>query len=152
MRQRKVYIGLSGVITLLIFVVVIWVYPSLPEKIPTHYNFLGEIDGWGERSVVWWILAIEVSSFVLVSLLSFFPQVHNYPVKVTDENREALYHHSSLFVSQLTLSMTVTFAYGLLVLLQIVPICMYLFLPYLILAFGVLPVYNIRKMIKLGSA
>ncbi len=152
MWQRKVYIGLSGVIILVVLALAIWTYPSLPEKIPTHYNFLGEIDGWGEKSVVWWILAIEVSSFVLVSLLSFFPQIHNYPVKVTDENRETLYRNSSLFASQLTLSMTVTFAYGLLVMLQIVPICMYLFLPYLILAFGVLPVYNIWKMIKLGSA
>ena len=34
-----------------VFVLVIW--HSLPEKIPTNYNFAGEPTGWGSRSTVW---------------------------------------------------------------------------------------------------
>lgn len=28
----------------------LWLYPSLPERIPTHWNWKGEVDGWSSRS------------------------------------------------------------------------------------------------------
>ncbi len=28
----------------------LWLYSSLPERIPTHWNWKGEVDGWGSRS------------------------------------------------------------------------------------------------------
>lgn len=28
----------------------LWLYPSLPERIPTHWNWKGEVDGWSGRS------------------------------------------------------------------------------------------------------
>lgn len=28
----------------------LWLYPSLPDRIPTHWNWKGEVDGWSSRS------------------------------------------------------------------------------------------------------
>lgn len=37
---------LGPVVLLLAFVFALVVYPSLPERVPTHWNFQGEADGW----------------------------------------------------------------------------------------------------------
>ncbi|MCS6831369.1 MAG: DUF1648 domain-containing protein [bacterium] len=28
----------------------LWLYPSLPDRIPTHWNWKGEVDGWSNRA------------------------------------------------------------------------------------------------------
>lgn len=33
-------------------VITVIAYSNLPETIPTHYNLLGEVDGWGGKSVL----------------------------------------------------------------------------------------------------
>ena len=34
-----------------------WLYPALPDQIPTHWNIHGEADGFGPKAVAAWILA-----------------------------------------------------------------------------------------------
>ncbi|NSW80720.1 MAG: DUF1648 domain-containing protein [Chthonomonadetes bacterium] len=29
----------------------LWLYPSLPERVPTHWNWKGEVDGWSSKPV-----------------------------------------------------------------------------------------------------
>jgi len=43
---RKVVI-IGGVLAALNFLAGILAYPRLPDKVPTHWNFAGEVDGWG---------------------------------------------------------------------------------------------------------
>jgi uncharacterized membrane protein len=45
-NMRKVAV-LGGVLTLVNFIAGFLAYPRLPEKVPTHWNFSGEVDGWG---------------------------------------------------------------------------------------------------------
>ena len=33
-------------------------WPSIPDKIPMHYNFAGEIDRWGGKGELLFLLAI----------------------------------------------------------------------------------------------
>lgn len=33
-----------------------WLYPSLPDVVPTHWNFEGEADGFGPKGVAAWLL------------------------------------------------------------------------------------------------
>ena len=33
-----------------------WLYPSLPDVIPTHWNIAGEADGFGPKPVAAWLL------------------------------------------------------------------------------------------------
>jgi len=80
----------------------VWLYPALPELVPTHWNAAGKIDGWGPRStaaftvpimmVVFWVLMavlplvspakFKVESFrgiwniVVVLLLTMFAFIH----------------------------------------------------------------------------
>jgi len=37
------------------------VYPDLPERVPTHWNFEGEIDRWGPRAWGAWMMPVVIA-------------------------------------------------------------------------------------------
>jgi uncharacterized membrane protein len=45
-----------------------WFYPGLPDRIPTHWNFKGEVDGYGGK----WTLFIFPVMMVFMLLLFYF--------------------------------------------------------------------------------
>ncbi|MEG0020473.1 MAG: SdpI family protein [Oscillospiraceae bacterium] len=42
----------------LVFVQLVVVYPKLPQIIPTHWNFRGELDGHRGKSTIWFLYAL----------------------------------------------------------------------------------------------
>lgn len=139
---------ISAILTLGIVVLVCVMSSKLPEQIPTHYNFLGEVDGWGHKSTIWWIVGFQVLQFIVLGCLSRYPQYYNYPIKVTDENRERLYCSAANFVSYLALALSIFLAYIVAVLLQLVPISVGLVLLYLFFSMFVVPMYYIYRTVK----
>ena len=67
-------------------------WKELPELVPMHYNFQGEIDRYGKKSE---LLIVPIFGWVLVFLLgvvSRFPKIWNTGgLELTDENREYVY-------------------------------------------------------------
>jgi len=61
------------IVTLLLIVgtagVSAWLYPSLPQQIPTHWNIRGEIDGYGNKD---WALFLLPGMMVPLTLLFYF--------------------------------------------------------------------------------
>lgn len=47
-----------------------WIYPSLPDVVPTHWNIRGEADGFGPKGVAAWLLPA-----VALGLLGFMALV-----------------------------------------------------------------------------
>lgn len=48
MKTRAMLLcGLLLVVAMLAYS--LWLYPSLPDRIPTHWNWKGEVDGWSSR-------------------------------------------------------------------------------------------------------
>jgi len=46
---------------------------NLPARIPTHFNFAGQADGWGSRDTLWWLLLVQAlasGTFLLVPLMA----------------------------------------------------------------------------------
>ena len=64
---------------------------GLPQKIPGHYNAAGEVDRWGSKNEILFLPIVATLLYGLLSVVSFFPSIWNIPVKVTDENRSAVY-------------------------------------------------------------
>ena len=42
-------------------------YPQMPDRIPTHWNWRGEIDGWGDKQWAAWLMPA-----IMLGLLLFF--------------------------------------------------------------------------------
>lgn len=49
------------------------VYPDLPERMPTHWNFAGEVDGWSPRA--WGAWMIPVMILFLWALMRWLPSI-----------------------------------------------------------------------------
>ncbi|MEE0955558.1 MAG: DUF1648 domain-containing protein [Eubacterium sp.] len=72
-----------------IFLMMSW--PKIPDTVPSHFDAFGNPDSYGGK----WVLVLEpVLSLLLWGLIAIvrkFPNVWNFPVKVTEKNRERLY-------------------------------------------------------------
>ena len=78
---------------------IISVFSALPETIPMHFNAVGEVDGWGKRSMVWALPAIALFSVMMMLSVPYFNQKYiNYPVKITEENRKKQHQLMILFI------------------------------------------------------
>jgi uncharacterized membrane protein len=65
--MTRLYVILSIALTVGAFAVTLLLYPQMPEKIPTHWNIEGKIDGYGDK--VW---AAFLVPGILVGLLALF--------------------------------------------------------------------------------
>ena len=81
--------GLLEVLFLWVYVMVI--YKSLPQSIPSHFNFSGKIDSYGDKSLLFILPGIMAILYTGLSILNNYPHIFNYPVAVTNENAEKLY-------------------------------------------------------------
>jgi uncharacterized membrane protein len=57
-------------------------YSALPKRIPTHFDAHGAINGWGDKSTLWSLVAVVAFQYILLSLIRFFPQsMMNLPIR-----------------------------------------------------------------------
>lgn len=87
------YLLEASAIIILIFTwyYVISNYSTLPEKIPHHFNAMGEADQWGKKSIIWLMPIIGSVLWMLLSILSQYPQSFNYYQKINEHNVEYQY-------------------------------------------------------------
>ncbi len=76
---------------ILIWLLVILKYSSLPGSIPTHFNAAGKVDNYGGKGTFFISPIIGTIMFVGMTILNRYPYVFNYPVKITGENAERQY-------------------------------------------------------------
>ncbi len=62
----------------------------LPERIPTHFDFAGNPNGWGSPAMLLLFPAVAVALYLIITVVARFPSAFNYPVPVTAENRPRL--------------------------------------------------------------
>jgi hypothetical protein len=62
----------------------------LPSRIPTHFDALGQVNGWGSRNSLLFFPVFAAALYLLLTVVARFPELFNYPVAVTDLNRAQL--------------------------------------------------------------
>jgi uncharacterized membrane protein len=68
--------------------VVVFNYRELPQRIPTHFGVSGVVDGWGDKSALWQIVALSCFLYIVLTLVRFLPpNAMNLPVR--EEQRAA---------------------------------------------------------------
>ena len=113
MKRTRLIKIVDCICAILLIGCTVWVacqYGSLPDRIPTHYNANGIIDGYGSKSMIWTVIAIM---WVLVGLMSAgeqIPRLWNTWFKLIKENHSRLLALTWLF-STTKLVVSVMFAY-----------------------------------------
>ena len=66
-------------------------WSSLPDKIPAHYDFAGNIDRWGKKGELLIVPIMSWFLYVMITGVEQIPSIWNTGVKVTAENKYRVY-------------------------------------------------------------
>ena len=93
-KNNKIDIVIEGLCILLLVGItgyIIFSWSSIPEKIPMHYDALGNIDRWGDKGEVIILPIMSWIMYLFMTGMGFFPVLWNTGVKVTEENQGRVY-------------------------------------------------------------
>ena len=76
-------------IMLLIYVIVrISIWSRIPDTVPTHFNAAGVADSYGSKRSLVFEPVFAAFLLLFLSLMERIPAIWNFPVAVTEENKE----------------------------------------------------------------
>ncbi|ENQ3105245.1 Protein of unknown function [Bacillus sp. 491mf] len=92
-------IGFLFYIGSIIFLISVW--NQLPEKVPTHFNGLGEVDRMDSKWQLLILPGIGLFIILLMKILEKHPESHNYPERFNESNARQFYLISRKIINQL---------------------------------------------------
>jgi uncharacterized membrane protein len=107
----KILIGVGAAIIVATWIYIGWIYKQLPDIVPTHYNFKGEVDGYGGKSTLIVLQVVATLLFVGLHMLNKFPHIFNYPVKITPENATIQYQLATRLLRVEAISIALVFGF-----------------------------------------
>jgi uncharacterized membrane protein len=102
-------IALAGVVFAV--AVVADFYSRLPERIATHFNSAGMVNGFGARSTLWILVGIAVLLYATLSAINFVPRVVNLKRPLAPERERVVLVESLAMVGWIKAEMCWIFAY-----------------------------------------
>ncbi len=98
-----------GVISLI--AIPVYFYADLPDQVPIHFNFKGEPDNWSGKKMVFFMPLIGTFLCGLLYYLKDKPDLYNYPVPVTEENKAQLFEIGKQMILVLNVLIVLLFNY-----------------------------------------
>lgn len=140
--KMQIIIEASTIIILLsLFSYVITNWNTIPEQVPSHFNYHGQIDSWSNKNMILFPLFVCLFLYVMLTVVSFFPSMWNMPVKITEENRVRAYYYTRYMITILKLELVSVFTYITIQTSKAEMLSLY-FLPlFLIVIFGTIAVH-----------
>lgn len=116
MKQKystmQIIIEASTIVILLsLFAYVMVNWNMIPDQVPSHFNFHGQIDSWSSKNFIIFPVLVSLSLYLLLTVVSFYPSMWNMPVKITEENRVLAYQYTRYMITILKLELISVFAY-----------------------------------------
>jgi len=83
--MKKKHMALFCVLSFLL-IVTVWVfaldYPSLPERVPTHFDAAGNPDAWGSKATLLLFPGLQVLFFGISLIVYRYPNYANIPFTI----------------------------------------------------------------------
>ena len=133
---------------ILLYLLINW--SSIPDKIPGHYNAMGEIDRMGSKGELFVLPIISWLMYLGLTIVEKFPQVWNTGVKVTEENRERVYRVLKDMLGTMKLITVAIFVYLTINTAQAVSLSVWFLPVFLIIIFGSI-IFYIIKLIRVSK-
>lgn len=97
------------IISTILFLIITW--SEIPDKIPMHYDFAGNINRWGSKTGIIVLPVITCILYIFITIIESFPKIWNTGVKVTEENRVCVYSTLLHLVSTMKFITVCVFTY-----------------------------------------
>lgn len=92
-------------------VYLIFNWGNIPDKIPAHYNWKGNIDRWGNKTELMICPIMSWFLYLLITGLQQLPLIWNTGVKITEENEERVYRTLKYLLETLKLIVVADLTY-----------------------------------------
>ena len=102
---------LSFLLFLGLFLYPVLIWSKIPDEIPTHYNFAGEADAFGNKSSILIPSFIGALLYGLLIFVGHFPKIWNVPVKITAENKDWVYRNVKSLLSTINFLVMLVYFY-----------------------------------------
>jgi uncharacterized membrane protein len=109
LEKNLFWIGLLSVAFMWLLVVYYW--PSLPDMIPSHFNVRGEVDDYASKYIILLLPVIGGATWGLIAFFGNKPNLYNYPVKITAQNKEVQYKLARRLLTLMNASTAIMFLY-----------------------------------------
>jgi uncharacterized membrane protein len=110
--STEVILEFASLLGIIFIIYLLWRYwGALPARIPTHYNFSGQPDGWGGKGTLLILPGVTFFIFIMLTVLERFPRIYNYPVVITPTNAARQYVLARMLLSWLKFEIVWFFAY-----------------------------------------
>ena len=86
-------------------------WSSIPDKIPVHYDWEGNIDRWGNKKEMIILPIMSWFLYLMITGLQQLPLAWNTGVKITAENEERVYRMLKYMLETMKLIMVADFTY-----------------------------------------
>jgi uncharacterized membrane protein len=101
-----------GLVFMIILIALPLVYSKqLPDKIPTHFNISGVPDSFGSKFSLWFLPVMGFVMYIGITIIESFPNIYNYPVKITPENMMQQYKLATRLMRTLKTVLLMTFSF-----------------------------------------
>lgn len=104
-------IEIATIVSLSLCLYPFFYYNKITENIPLHYNVIGEVDAWGNKSIFWVITIVAFIIYIGLKLLQNRPDIFNYPTTITKQNKDRLYSLGTEMLRVLNLILCTMFSY-----------------------------------------
>ncbi|MEW6362183.1 MAG: DUF1648 domain-containing protein [Acidobacteriota bacterium] len=88
--------ALVGLIFQLALIIFVW--NILPEVIPIHFDFAGDVDQTGSKTDLLLLAGLSVLFYIGLTWLGYYPEKFNYPWKINPNERERQYSLARKFI------------------------------------------------------
>ncbi|MEN9340305.1 MAG: hypothetical protein RIQ62_1617 [Bacteroidota bacterium] len=100
---------LGWISVLVIWILVITNYITLPDSIPIHYNSMGVADRFGGKENILTLPIVATVLFIGLTMLNKFPHLFNYPTPITEDNALRQYTYATRLLRYLKFIILVIF-------------------------------------------
>lgn len=111
----SIYEIIMELISVVAIIINIWLlfkyYKKLPNTIPTHYNGAGDVDGYGSKNCIFMLPILSFIMYFLLTIISRFPNIYNYPKAITEENAEYQYRCARQLMIIMKAEIVICFTY-----------------------------------------
>lgn len=94
---------------LLIWLLTLYHYQSLPDVIPVHFDAFGNADGFGKKITLFSLPIVASVLFTGMTILNKFPHHFNYPLTITEDNALRQYTFATRLIRFLKISILTVF-------------------------------------------
>lgn len=109
---------------------------AIPDNIPMHYDFSGNVTRHGGKAEMLFLPGLAWFFFIVMSVVQKFPQIWNTGVKITEDNRDRIYFLLNHFICMTKLLFVLLFSFLTLFTARSMALPSWFMLVFIILMFG----------------